>query len=161
MKSEEEKKRDTMRGFQIPEGYFDAFDTRLRERMSGESDRGFKVPEGYFETLEVKNSIDSNAPKVFPLKRSDRSRLFWMTAAASILLFVGLKYMNTGNDELRWEDLDTAEISSWLESDASVLNPYDIAEVYQEVELEPSYASDAEIEAYLNEVELEEILIEN
>lgn len=152
------KRTEQKKGFQTPKGYFEEFDSRLDDRMSNESNRGFKVPKGYFEDLEdqVMSEVLSGGGS-----RRVRTRILWMAAAASILLFFGVKYMNPGQEEIGWQDLQTAEIDAWIARDLDELDPYDIAEVYPEMELDLPYATDAEIEAYLTEIELEEILFEN
>ena len=60
-----------------------------------------------------------------------------------------------------WNELEQAEIRSWIESDLAELNAYDIAESYPDVDLDGSYLSNEELNAYLNEIELDQILYEN
>lgn len=146
------KKTDENRkGFRVPEEYFESLDTRLMTRLKSDSKKGLKVPVGYFEEFEVKP----------PSNRPDVKNLIWLAAAASILLIFGLQYMNTNQKTLDWNDLDQEEISSWIESDLVELNAYDIAEAYPEVELNVPNLSNEELNAYLNETELDQILYEN
>ena len=146
------KKTDENRkGFRVPEEYFESLDTRLMTRLKSDSKKGLKVPVGYFEEFEVKP----------PRNRPDVKNLIWLAAAASILLIFGLQYMNTNQKTLDWNDLDQEEISSWIESDLVELNAYDIAEAYPEVELNVPNLSNEELNAYLNETELDQILYEN
>jgi len=146
------KKTDENRkGFRVPEEYFESLDTRLMNRLKADSKKGLKVPEGYFEEFEVKP----------PRNRPDVKNLIWLAAAASILLFFGLKYMGTNENTLDWNDLQQEEISSWIESDLVELNAYEIAEAYPEVELNAPNLSNEELNAYLNETELDQILYEN
>ena len=146
------KKTDENRkGFQVPEEYFESLDTRLMTRLKADSKKGMKVPEGYFEEFEVKP----------PRNRPEVKNLIWLAAAASILLIFGLKYMDINQKTLDWNDLDQEEISSWIESDLVELNAYDIAEAYPEVELNVPNLSNEELNAYLNETELDQILYEN
>lgn len=146
------KKTDENRkGFRVPEEYFESLDTRLMTRLKSGSKKGLKVPEGYFEEFEVKP----------PRNRPDVKNLIWLAAAASILLIFGPQYMNTNQKTLDWNDLDQEEISSWIESDLVELNAYDIAEAYPEVELNVPNLSNEELNAYLNETELDQILYEN
>ena len=146
------KKTDENRkGFRVPEEYFESLDTRLMTRLKSDSKKGLKVPVGYFEEFEVKP----------PRNRPDVKNLIWLAAAASILLIFGLQYMDTNQKTLDWNDLDQEEISSWIESDLVELNAYDIAEAYPEVELNVPNLSNEELNAYLNETELDQILYEN
>lgn len=149
------------RGFKVPKGYFEGVEDKVLSRMSTDETRGFKVPEGYFENLEVKTGAVSKKTKVVPIRTSMRARLVWMAAAASILLIFGLKYMNVSPDETNWNTLDQNELSFWIENDLSEVSAYDIAEVYQDVELEVPVPDDTDLKEYLSEIELEEIIVEN
>ena len=139
----------------------------MSARLKEDSRRGFKVPEGYFEDFEVnlteasQASIETDSEGVYKLRKPEIKKLIWMAAAASILLFFGVKYMNTQQTTLDWEDLEQVEISSWIESDLAELNAYDIAEAYPDVELSATQISNEELNAYLNEIELDQILYEN
>lgn len=162
------KERDgNNRGFRVPEDYFESMESKMAARLKDGSRNGFKVPEGYFEDFKVKlptdsvSSIEGRSKGVYKLNRSEAKKLIWMAAAATILLFFGVKYMSTSEKALDWEDLEQAEISSWIESDLTDLNAYDIAEAYPDVELDASLISNEELNAYLNEIELDQILYEN
>ena len=145
------KPDENRKGFQVPEEYFESLDTRLMTRLKADSKKGMKVPEGYFEEFEVKP----------PRNRPEVKNLIWLAAAASILLFFGIQYMDTNQKPLDWSDLEQEEISSWIESDLTDLNAYDIAEAYPEVELNAPNLSNEELNTYLNETELDQILYEN
>ena len=153
-----EKERD--RGFQVPEGYFEQLEDRVLGKLENKGIRGFRVPEGYFDDFHI--SPDSVSPErpVLPINNNVRSRIFWMAAAASILLFFGVKYMNTGNEGLGWDSLDQAELSLWIENDLGGISPEEIAEAYQEVDLEVSIPADAELDEYLQNADLDQILDE-
>lgn len=142
---------ENRKGLRVPEDYFESIDTRLMTRLKANSKKGLKVPEGYFEDFEVKP----------PRNKPDVRKLIWLAAAASILLFFGVKYTDTNQTTLDWADLEQEEISSWIESDLVELNAYDIAEAYPEVELNAPNLSNEELNAYLNETELDQILYEN
>lgn len=161
------EKSANRKGFKVPEDYFESFDSKLMTRVKEGSKNGLKVPEGYFDTFEVKpsnpseNSKETGSKGVFNLKRPEIKKLAWMAAAASILLFFGVKYTNTNQSPLEWEDLEHAEISSWIESDLVELNALDIAEAYPDVELNGSVINNEDLNAYLNEIDLDQILYEN
>lgn len=153
------------KGFRVPENYFESLDVRLMTRLKGNSKKGFDVPEGYFEDFEVKPPAATGSQAehkgVFKLNRPEAKKLIWMAVAATILLFFGVKYNNQNQSVLEWEDLEQAELSSWIESDLAELNEYDIAEAYPDVELNAPTISNEELNAYLNEIELDQILYEN
>ena len=149
------------RGFKIPKGYFEGIEDKVLNRLSKDQRRGFKVPDGYFENFAVETDVISRKSKVLPIDKSIKARIFWMAAAASILLIFGLKYSNLNQSEPSWSSLDQNELSFWIENDLSDVSAYDIAEVYQDVELEVPLPADSELKEYLSEIELEEIIVEN
>lgn len=155
------------KGFTVPEDYFESFDSKLMARMKKNAKSGLKVPRGYFDEFDVKppadlkTSVGSGSKGVFKLKRAEIKKLVWMATAASILLFFGVKNTNMNQSTLEWEDLERAEISSWIESDLIELNALDIVEAYPDTELNTSTITNEELNAYLNEIDLDEILYEN
>lgn len=162
------KNKDRNRkGFSVPDGYFDQFETKIVSDLNHDSKIGLKVPEGYFDDFEVKPlpqtplNLDSEGFKVVKLKRPEVKKVLWMAAAASVFLFFGIQYMKTDEPGLQWDELDQAELSTWIESDLAELNAYEIAEAYPDVELSTSTLSNDELDAYLNEIELDQILYEN
>lgn len=163
MKETDENKK----GFHVPKDYFESLDTELMTRLKESSKNGLKVPDGYFEGFEVKppleyeSSVRPNSRGVFKIHKPKVRNLIWLATAASVILFFGIKYMNTNQSALNWDDLEQADISSWIESDHAELNAYDIAEAYPDVELNTPNISNEELNAYLNEIELDQILYEN
>jgi hypothetical protein len=161
------EKDENRKGFRVPQDYFDTLDLKLMNRLKGKSNKGFKVPEGYFEDFEVKFSLEpesgaeSEPKRVVNLNRPEAKKLIWMAVAASILLFFGVKYSITNQSVMGWEDLEQAELGYWIESDLAELNEYDIVEAYPDVELNAPMISNEELNAYLNEIELDQILYEN
>ena len=154
-------KREKNHGFRVPKGYFEAFDENLHKRASSARKQGFKVPEGYFENFEVSLDKETGSPRVIKLRKRKSKYLIWMGVAASVLLFFGIRAVTFTPSELNWNELEAAEISSWIDSDWTELDALDIAEVYPDVELEASTLDSDELDAYLNEIELDQILYEN
>lgn len=155
------------RGFRVPEEYFESLESKVTESLNKESRKGFRVPEGYFEDFEVNfNSLQESTPdpgpdRVFKLGNARVKKFIWFAAAASVLLIFGLKLTQTNQKTLDWDDLEQAEIRSWIESDLAELNAYEIAESFPDVDLDASYLSNEDLNAYVNEIELEQILYEN
>lgn len=83
-----------------------------------------------------------------------------MAAAASIFLFFGIKYLNTGQEQLQWSSLAHDEISLWIENDIGNMSSLDIAEAYSEVELEATIPEETDLDEYLQQLDLETILDE-
>ena len=144
----------------MPDGYFEQLERRVLDRSGKEGIRGFRVPEGYFDDFHVSPDLNAPGKPPVPINRNDRSRILWMAAAASILLFFGIKYLDTESDGLQWSSLDQGELSHWIESDMSGISTEDIAEAYQEVELEVSIPEGTELDEYLRNADLDQILDE-
>ena len=149
------------RGFKVPDGYFEEVQDRILNRLPNDQERGFKVPEGYFENFEVSTDRLSKKNRVLPIRKNTRARIVWMAAAASLLLFFGLKYINLGPTEPDWNSLEQAELGLWIDNELTDMTSYDIAEVYHDIELEVPVPDNAQLDEYLSEIELEQILIEN
>ena len=173
-------------GFTVPKGYFasledqighginslDSNDKKSEVKASSSQqqdssfsldqigkDHGFTIPEGYFDTIQSKITGDEKT-KVIPLK-SKYIRILSLSIAASILLFFGLNYMNTGEDikdQLVFQDED---FINWIESDLADPNSYEIAEAFNDVELEHVLFSEEEVGDYLNSVDIENLILEN
>lgn len=120
---------------------------------------GFMVPKGYFDQLESKLTKTKH-PKIIP--PNDRhSRVFYLSIAASILLFFGIQYMNTNKNTNNQLHLQDREIANWIEADLIDFNSNEIAEAFSDIELENPLYSDEEVFNYLNDVDIENIIIEN
>lgn len=152
--------KDRERGFKVPRGYFEDFEERVLARPEQEGMRGFRVPEGYFEDFDVSPGSVSREKPIIQIDRNRRNRILWLAAAASILLFFGIKYQYTEPAELQWSSLEPDEISLWVESDLAAMNYEDIAEVYQELDLEVPVPDETDLDEYLRQVDLDEILDE-
>ena len=172
-------------GFTAPKGYLESLDERLGKTFKDlensnvkdldkemktqkisdvttldkiDRKHGFIVPKGYFDQLESKLTKTKN-PGIFSL--NDRNnRLFYLSIAASILLFFGIQYMNTNknNNQLLLQD---QEIANWIEADLIHFNSNEIAEAFSDIELENPLYTDEEVFDYLNEIDIENIIIEN
>ena len=173
-------------GFTVPKGYFKSLEDRIDHTISSVDpnhkknegntspnqkspssfnldqigkDPGFKVPEGYFDTVQSKTT-KLEKTKVISLN-GKFIRILSLSIAASILLFFGLNYMNTREntkDQLVFQD---EEFIDWIESDLADPNSYEIAEAFNDVELEHMLFSEEEVDEYLNNVDIENLILEN
>ena len=171
-------------GFTVPKAYFEKMEDRIDQSTDSVDDylqeneenavpkqksgftleqigknHGFNVPEGYFDTIELKIS-GPKQPKIIPLK-NNFIRILSLSIAASILLFFGLKFMNTGQKTKNQLVFQDEEFIKWIESDLVDLNSYEIAEAFNDVELEQVLYSEAEIDEYLNSIDIENLILEN
>ena len=133
-------------GFKTPEGYFDNLNERLMEKLSEEDSiipkqDGFGLPQGYFDGLSEKiiSQVKQKESKVIRLNTPDsyRARKYYFAAAsvaAVVLLIFGL---NRGSsEEMTFDDLASADIEDYFESNELGLSSYEIAEVIPVDELE-------------------------
>lgn len=106
-------------GFNTPQGYFDTFGDRLKQRLSAEdeqspSESGFRVPDGYFESFgeKLKEKMAEDDNKVIQLKPQ---RDFYYAAASVVALFLmlGLWFFNRP-EQAPMEDLAFAEIEAYF-----------------------------------------------
>ncbi len=145
-------------GFTVPNGYFKSSEDRIGLGHI-RKDHGFTVPEGYFETIQSKITGPEKT-KVIPLQLKF-IRMSSLSVAASILLIFGLYYFNSSEnitDQLAFQD---EEFIDWIESDLADPNSYEIAEAFNDVELEHVLFSEEEVGDYLNSVDIENLILEN
>ena len=164
-------------GFVVPNDYFEGMEDRIdlsrtaidldpnqNQKSPFNLDEigkepGFSVPEGYFDKVEAKiNRPDKT--KVIRLK-SNFTRLLSLSIAASILLFFGINYLNKQqitSDTLIFQD---EEFVNWIESDLVDFNSYEIAEAFNDIEIEHTLYAEDEIGDYLNGVDIENLILEN
>lgn len=150
-------------GFYTPKNYFstieDSFEVKLTEK-GFKTEEGFTIPDSYFKELE--NEILAKAlstkieTKVISLK--DRVLKFIpMTAAAAVILFVGLNsFLFNTTEEFTLDSLSESDIEYWL--DSSTLNTYEISITIEDVVLDENdfyFANleDKNIEDYINSID--------
>ncbi len=173
-------------GFTVPKGYFKSLESKIdhginsldsndkkselnANKRQGQNssfdldqigkDHGFTIPEGYFDTIQSKIT-GGEKTKVIRLQ-NNYIRILSLSIAASILLFFGLSYMNTREnitDQLVFQD---EEFINWIESDLADPNSYEIAEAFNDVEIEHVLFSEEEVGDYLNSVDIENLILEN
>ena len=69
--------------------------------------------------------------------------------------------MNTNKNTNNQLHLQDREIANWIEADLIDFNSNEIAEAFSDIELENPLYSDEEVFNYLNDVDIENIIIEN
>jgi len=173
-------------GFNHPKGYFDDFETRLlsdldqnaqfKKHIETEAEwvdsreakhldligknHGFKVPENYFEKdLGTKSMAGST--KIISLSRKNAGKWLSIAVAASFLLFFGLKFYNGNEKQLDFTDLKNDEIENWIDEDLISFNSYEIAEAFSNVDLENDLYSDEEVTDYLDQIDIEQLILDD
>ncbi|AXG71829.1 hypothetical protein KORDIASMS9_04087 [Kordia sp. SMS9] len=128
-------------GFQTPKAYFDTFEDRLFDRIKTEAvipkETGFTTPDAYFDSLEDKLSSElftaNQETKVIPLQRK-RNYIQYISyaAAACIVFFIALNFINTPEHPLTITDVASSDINTFIENDLIALNDFELINVYEE-----------------------------
>ena len=161
MASEKFSKKE---GFKSPEGYFNSVEDKVFEKLKLENDKkeaGFIIPENYLETVEenVFTTIN-NKPKVIDFTSVFLKKVIPIAAAASLLLFIFINYNQTTDVNL--DQLASTEIEQWIDDDLITFDTHEIAEVFDDVELESQPIFEEEdLEDYLNGTDIESLILEN
>lgn len=150
--------------FNTPENYFDTIEDSIFEKIQ-KNETEFSIPKDYFDTIEEKVfSKIHNQPKVINLKTRILKQMLPIAAAASILLFFSLQFLNTKAVETDiFTTLETSEIENWIANNELDLYTYDIASIYEDKDFEnleiSSLYEDDEMLNYLNDVDVESLLL--
>ena len=149
--------------FKIPEGYFESVEVSVFDKLVTEKfpeKEGFITPQSYFDKVE-QHIIDKAIPqkgKVIRLNSFLFKRLLPVAAAASLLIFLLLNY---NHKQMTFDTLATSDIENWIDQGLIQVDPYQIAEVYSDVDLSPDYqTNDEEIIEYLDGTDIEGLIIE-
>jgi hypothetical protein len=153
-------------GFTVPPSYFKEVENNVLKKLDQEKTQkvtGHKIPEAYFETIEdrviAKLKDEKPVAKVIDFRSILLKRIIPFAAAASLLLFLVL---NSIHEDISLENVATTEIEQWIENDLIALDAYEIAEVYSDVELDnQDIFADEEIMDYLDDMNVEKIILEN
>jgi hypothetical protein len=173
-------------GFGEPKGYFEDMEDRFVVKLSLDKAKkvqsksaelmmpklnpndldvigkahGFTTPAGYFEE-DLKHHIIPKTKKIISLNSPGLSKWFNLSIAASILLFFGLGFYLSSNTNVKVTALNTDEIENWIDADLVSFNSFEIAELFEDVELESDLYSDEELGAYLDNLDIENIILDN
>ncbi len=152
-------------GFGVPDYYFDSLETKILSKVNDD------IPTNYFEDIENKilsklNIDNSKNVKVIKLNSKLFKRLIPIVAAASVVLFIGLNFLKKANT-LNFNSIDITSISNWVELNSDDSNAYVLGEYLSPEELTSisntniSNIKDADLVEYLNDTNLEDLMINN
>ena len=147
--------------FKVSSQYFknfeESFEVLFSEKQINYNPSSLLIPDQYFNSVEhnVLSKLKSIPKEKEVNVISLRSRFikFSITAvAASIaLVFIFNPFQQT--NELSFDSLNLTEIEKWIENDHLELNAYQIAAVYNDVELQPNL-----LNTMINEEEMENFI---
>lgn len=121
---------------------------------------GFTTPVGYFEE-DTKHHIIPKTKKIISLNSRGLSKWLNLSIAASLLLFFGLGLYLSSNTNVKMAELNTDEIENWIDTDLVSFNSLEIAVLFEDVELQTDLYSDEEVGAYLDNLDIENIILDN
>lgn len=164
------KKKGT--GFNVPNNYFNTIEEHLineftiRNSTKNTSKVAFNTPENYFETIEenVFQKLKEKEKQTNVISIKQRLAKIWIpiVAAASILLVFTL---TTNSNNTSFESIATAEIENWIENGQVDIDAYQLASIYNDIEIDDSFIhetiSDNDLMDYLNEENIEQLILEN
>ena len=154
-------------GFTTPKGYFNTLEDAVFNKLGKEfiKTESFDIPKDYFDTLEDRIFDRINEERVKESKvisLSERIRKTWIpvAVAASLLLILMINYNNSSTTI---DAVAETELDKWIEDDLISLDSYEIAEVFNDIDLsdDSTFDEDAELLEYLNGTDVESMILEN
>ncbi|TDQ27716.1 hypothetical protein [Tenacibaculum caenipelagi] len=163
------QKVDKKTGFSTPEDYFD----KVQEDISTSlfinnlpKEKPFSTPNDYFSTIEMnifsKLELEKNKKVKIISFRKRILQYIPATAAATILLFIGINYFNT--QKITFEDITINDIESWYENGYGNTNVDELATALNTSDFEDdilSTISDESLEDYLYTIDNNILINEN
>jgi len=151
--------------YKTPDTYFESVEDLVVTKIKVgifQKETSRSVPESYFETLEdtVFNRIKKTS-KVSTLKKLSKYVAPIAIAASFLIIFI----LNSTSNNITFETLATSEIEEFIENGNINYDAESLASIFPEVTLEEtnyiSALSDSDVLNYLNENDLETLIIEN
>lgn len=151
--------------YKTPDTYFETVKNSVVTKPKAQTfynEITHSIPEGYFETLEdqVFNKIEKTS-KVRTLTKLSKYVAPIAIAASLLIIFI----LNSTSNNITFETLATSEIEEFIENGNIYYDAESLASIFPEVTIEDtnyiSTLSDSAVLNYLNEKDLETLIIEN
>jgi len=149
-------------GYTVPENYLNTIEATVFDAIREKQHVG--VPKNYFETIEDKvfdkiKKENTNGSRIINLKSRVIKVFIPIAIAASLLLLFMINY-NSSNNATSFDNVATKDIENWIEDDLIALDAYQIAEVFDDINLEDEFSQDdINVLDYLNGTDIESVLI--
>lgn len=127
------KRTQNENGFSVPENYFEGVEDVVLSKMFEQDfpkDIAFSAPDNYFGSFDEEFLAKIDFPKKEVKVISLKSRILKFiptTAAACILLFIGLNYFST-NEKISFETISSEELELWFNDNNLNENSRDLLE---------------------------------
>ena len=150
-------------GMQVPDGYFENLTDRIKTNVEQNlipRENGMKTPENYFENFKV--PLPKKEIRVIDLFKRYAAGISTLAAAAVMLFYLGVRTPDFSPAANDLANLSNEELEGWLETNSDELNPEDIAEAFDDIQLDSDIAvSENDIINYLEDKDIESLLNEN
>ena len=87
--------------------------------------------------------------------------MIWYSVAASFLLFFAIKYVTVTPSDFDLSEINQSDIETWIDDDLVSFNSYDVSEVFDEIDLNDHDFTDEEVETYIANEDIENIILQN
>lgn len=151
-------------GFIVPNSYFKSVEPHVFLKLTND------IPTNYFKDVEskilTKLNIENNSQvKVIKLKTKFLKRLLPLAVAASVILFIGLNFINKSNI-VSYGSLNNTNINNYLALEPDYTNSYNLGELLNDDDftiLSDNFTpiEDSKLESYLNQINLDELMTNN
>lgn len=152
--------------FKTPEDYFESVEDLVITKLKSEAiqtENNEEIPENYFTSIEgtVLNRLKSNS-EIAANKRNLVKIFAPIAIAASLLLIFVLKI---NSSTISFDSITSTEIETWISEGLIEANEYNIASVFEDIELENEFINltltDDETLDYLYNEDLDDSIFEN
>lgn len=125
-------------GFSVPKGYFDELENNAFVKLTETKlpkKKSFKLPNDYFSTIEdtilakvssEEKTLPKKKGKVISLRERIRTIIPY-ASVASVLLFIGVYFLNNYNKTISIDDITLADIENWYDNGYIPTNSTELA----------------------------------
>ncbi len=126
-------------GFDIPDDYFEEFETRLFNRINIEllpKDSGFKVPEGYFNEIDKKiiDQVKKPINKTKVISILSRKTILYAASIAAVAVLI-FSLVTNQNEVLTIDDIEFSSIKTYIEEGNIEIDNSDLSLLFTEEDL--------------------------
>ena len=155
------KDKQHKEGFDLPNDYFEEFETRLFSRINIETlpkDSGFKAPEGYFNELDqrILDQVKKPIHEVKVISILSRKTILYAASIAAIAVLI-FSLATNNNEVLSIDDIEFSSIKTYIEEGNIEIENSDLSLLFTEEELSALTLE----ENFISEEILSEYLLEN
>lgn len=154
------------KAFKTPDNYFKSVEDLVIIKLKSEviqNENNQKIPEDYFTSFEdtILNKLDTNL-EIASKRRKIIKLIAPLAIAASLLLTFVLR---TNSSTISFDSITSTEIETWITEGHIDANEYNIASVFEDIELDIEFISltlkDDEVLDYLYNEDIDDFIFKN